>query len=167
MLVRPNETPLGIAQGSRQLLAELQARPEQSHLRIGLTQAESLGGLFHGQPLDIPQQEHQPVLFVQFSQRVLQEALDFMLPHQFLRRLPPIRYVSVLTGARPRTVLGSQRARMLWCSERSGASSTSWPLRTGTVRGPSPLGVVILSCRHWPLTNLTFPAQRDETGALN
>src|ERR1035438_7030804 len=31
----------------------------------------------------------------------------------------------------------------------------------------STLGLVIPSCRHWPLTNLTFPAQRDETAALN
>jgi len=46
--MRSHHPPLGIAQGSGQLLAELQARPEQSHLRIGLTQAESLGGFFHG-----------------------------------------------------------------------------------------------------------------------
>lgn len=73
-----------IAESSGQLLAELQAGAEQSHLCIGLTQPEGSGGLLDGQPLDIPQQEHEPVLLIQFGQRLIQETLDFVLMHQFL-----------------------------------------------------------------------------------
>jgi hypothetical protein len=85
VMLASRQPPPWVTERSCQLLAELEAGTEQAHFGIGFAEPEGRGGFLDGKPFDIPQQEHQPVLFVQFGQRLIQQAPDFILVDQLLR----------------------------------------------------------------------------------
>ncbi len=65
---------LFIAEKLGELFAQLESGAEEPDFDVGLAQTERVGCLADGQAFDITQEEHQPVLFVELRQGVVDQA---------------------------------------------------------------------------------------------
>lgn len=84
------ESAGGIAQDARELFAQLEAGAEEPDLYIGFGEAEQFGGFADRESLDVPQEKHQPVLFVEPGQCIFEQLAHFIAMDQLLGAGPPV-----------------------------------------------------------------------------
>ncbi len=82
-----------VAQLTGERFPKLKPGAEEADFGVGFTQAQGLGSFLDRKAFNVPQQENQPMFFVQLSQGFIQEPLSFVSLHECLRGLSPVRDV--------------------------------------------------------------------------